>query len=167
MRKLTTMAAAGALVAALAVAGSVSAQIAPRSRAPLDIAADQSEILTKECRSIWKGDVEVLQARTRLRAQSLDVYSTKSGDQCGETEKLIANGQVFYVELDRTVRADNAVYTAKADTITLTGNVVVVQGKSVARAERVVINLQTGQSQMFSSGKGRVRGVFYPSGKPN
>lgn len=169
MRKVTTMAAA---IAALALAGTAAqAQIAPRSNAPVDIAADQSDFLTQECRSIWKGDVEALQARTRLRAQTLNVYATKKGDECGETERLVAEGSVYYVEQDRTIRADNAVYTARGETITLSGNVVVVQGKSVARAEKVVINLQTGQSQMFAGSKGRgsknrVRGVFYPTGNP-
>ncbi|RYF93976.1 MAG: hypothetical protein EON95_06990 [Caulobacteraceae bacterium] len=169
MRKVTTITAA--MVALALGAGAAQAQIAPRSNAPVDIAADQSDFLTQECRSIWKGDVEALQARTRLRAQTLNVYAVKKGDECGETDRLVAEGNVYYVEADRTVRADTAVYTARAETITLTGNVVVVQGKSVARAERVVINLQTGQSQMFAGSKGRgsknrVRGIFYPAGNP-
>ena len=171
MRKASFMAAVGALVAGMALAGAAQAQIAPRSKAPLDIAADESEILTNECKSIWRGDVEALQARTRLRAQTLNVFASKRGGECGETERLVAEGQVYYVEGERKVKADNAVYTARAETITLTGDVVVTEGLNVARADRVVINLQTGQSQMFSnskgrSGKSRVRAVLYPSGKP-
>ncbi|NBB13835.1 hypothetical protein GVN21_00525 [Caulobacter sp. SLTY] len=171
MRKARYMAAAGALVGVMVVAGAAQAQIAPRSKAPLDIAADESEILTNECKSIWRGDVEALQARTRLRAQTLNVFAAKKGGECGETERLVAEGQVYYVEGERKVRADNAVYTSRAETITLTGDVVVTEGQNVARADRVVINLQTGQSQMFSNSKGRggknrVRAVLYPSGKP-
>jgi len=165
------MAAAGVLVGAMAVAGAAQAQIAPRSKAPLDIAADESEILTAECKSIWRGDVEALQARTRLRTRTLNVFAAKKGGECGETERLVAEGDVHYAEGERRVKADNAVYTARSETITLTGDVVVVEGQNVARADRVVINLQTGQSQMFSNAKGRgsksrVRAVFYPSGKP-
>lgn len=170
MRKVHVMAAAGALTAALAMAGGASAQIAPRSNAPLEIAADQQDILTQECKSIWSGDVEAMQARTRLRTRLLTAYSTKKGDECGETERLVAEGDVFYVEQDRTIRAQQAVYTARGETIVLTGDVIVVQGKSVARAERVTIDLATGRSQMYAGSKGRgsknrVRGVFYPSGK--
>ena len=105
MRKATMMA-AGVLALALAGASFVvgaQAQIAPRSNAPVDIAADQSDFLTQECRSIWKGDVEALQARTRLRAQTLNVYAVKKGDECGETERLVAEGSVYYVEQDRTL----------------------------------------------------------------
>ncbi|MBI1404643.1 MAG: hypothetical protein GC145_00785 [Caulobacter sp.] len=172
MRKVTMMAALAALTGAMAFAGGAMAQIAPRSNAPIDIAADQSDAFTKECRVVWSGDVEALQARTRLRAQKLSVYSARKGDDCGETERMEAEGQVYYVEADRTVRADSAVYSASSETITLSGGVVVVQGRSVARADRVIIDLKSGQSQMFSATKGRgsaqrVRGIFYPSGQPN
>lgn len=170
MRKVHVMAAASALAAMLAAAGGASAQIAPRSNAPLDIAADQQEVLTEQCRYIWTGDVEALQAKTRLRAQSVNVYAAKKGDGCGETERLVAEGDVFYVQPDRRIRARHAVYTARDEIIVLTGDVVIVQGDNVARAEKVIINLQTGQSQLFAGTKGRgsknrVRAVLFPSGK--
>ncbi|MDB5471276.1 MAG: hypothetical protein JWR84_2836 [Caulobacter sp.] len=170
MRKVHVMAAVSALAATLVMAGGAFAQIAPRSNAPLDIAADQQEVLTQECRSIWKGDVEAMQAKTRLRAQTVNVYAAKKGDGCGETERLVAEGDVYYVQPDRRIRAKHAVYTARDEVIVLTGDVVVVQGENVARAERVVINLQTGQSQLFAGTKGRgsknrVRAVLFPAGK--
>ena len=79
-----------------------------------------------------------------------------------------ADGQVYFVTPERTVRADSAVYAFVGETITLTGNVIVVQGKSVVRGDRLTINTRTGQAQMSSNvtGRnkaGRVRGVFYPN----
>ncbi|NBU28249.1 MAG: hypothetical protein EBS42_08575 [Caulobacteraceae bacterium] len=153
--------------AAMLLAGAAQAQIAPKSNAPIDIAADQSEAFTNECRVVWSGDVEALQARTRLRASRLTVFSARKGDGCGATQKLVADG-----EAERIVRADSAVYLSTGENITLTGNVVVVQGRNVARADRVVIDLATGQSQMISTQKGRasprrVRGVFYPGAQAN
>ena len=90
-------------------------------------------------------------------------------DGCGSTERLEAEGNVYYVTVDQAVRADNAVYSSGAETITLTGGVIIVQGKNVARGERLVVNVESGQAQMSSSARGRgnpnrVRGVFYPSG---
>lgn len=172
MLKLKMITAAAVLAGTLAFAGGAMAQIAPRSNAPLDIAADATEAFTKECRVVWTGDVEALQARTRLRAQTLTIFSAQSGGDCGSMQRLEATGQVYYVEADRTVRADKAVYSASAETITLSGGVIVVQGRSVARAERVVIDLKSGRSQMFSATQGRassqrVRGIFYPSGQSN
>ena len=56
----------------------------------------------------------------------------------------------------------------EADTITIAGNVVVTQGRSVARGDRMTVKVKTGQVNLESSVKGRgkpgrVRGVFYPS----
>jgi len=50
----------------------------------------------------------------------------------------------------------------------LTGDVVVVQGKDVARGDRLTIKVSTREARMYSNvtgaGKlGRVRGVFYPA----
>lgn len=159
---LAAVAAAGMLFAA----GSASAQLNPS--APIDITADSSEVINSQCRNNWTGAVEALQGKTRLRADSVTLYSTKKGDSCGASERMEAKGQVYFVTPERTVRADNAVYAFNSESITLTGNVIVVQGKSVVRGERMVINTRTGQANMTSgvTGRnkpGRVRGVFYPN----
>lgn len=166
IKRWTVLGAAAALLA-----GGAQAQIARNSSAPIDITADEAEVINSQCLAIWRGDAEALQDRTRLRAQVIRVYSAKDGDGCGSTDKLEAEGRVYYVTTDRAVRADNAVYSAGSDTITLTGNVIVVQEKNVARGDRLVVNIETGQAQMSSNAKGRgasgrVRGVFYPSGRP-
>ena len=49
----------------------------------------------------------------------------------------------------------------------MTGDVIVVQGKDVARGDRLVIKVSTKQFTMESNARGaraphRVRGVFYP-----
>jgi len=147
-------------------AGGALAQLDPR--APIDITADSSEVIQSQCVSTWSGAVEALQGRTRLRADRVRMYTVKKGDGCGASDRMEADGQVYFVTPERTVRADSAVYTFTAETITLSGNVIVVQGKSVVRGDRLIINTRTGQAQMSSNvtGRnkaGRVRGVFYPS----
>lgn len=157
-----------AAVAAASVlfgASGALAQLDPR--APIDITADASDVIQSQCQSTWSGAVEALQGRTRLRAESVRMYSVKKGDGCGASDRMEAEGQVYFVTPERTVRADSAVYSFTGQTITLTGNVIVVQGKSVVRGDRLVINTRTGQAQMSSNitGRnkaGRVRGVFYP-----
>ncbi|MFN3858872.1 MAG: LptA/OstA family protein [Caulobacter sp.] len=172
MRKLKFLAASAVLAVAFGAAGAAQAQIAPGSNAPIDIAADESEVFTQECRTIWRGDVEALQARTRLRTRTLNVYYARNGNECGDTERLVAEGEVYYVSEDRRIRANTATYLAKGETITLTGDVVVVQGQNVARADRVVIDLRTGKSQMVAASRGRasknrVRAVLYPGSSQN
>jgi lipopolysaccharide export system protein LptA len=66
---------------------------------------------------------------------------------------------------DQRVRGNKAVYEADTTTITMTGDVVAVQGQNVLRGDKMVFNTDTGQGQMIGGGKGgknRPRGVFYP-----
>lgn len=163
--KSVRFAAAVVGVAMLAAAGQALAQLDPR--APIDITSDAQEVINSQCVSTWTGAVEALQGRTRLRAERVSVYSASKGDTCGASDRMEADGQVYFVTPERTVRADNAVYSFGGQTITLTGNVIVVQGKSVVSGDRLTINTRTGQAQMSSNvtGRnkaGRVRGVFYP-----
>ena len=151
--------------AALLVAGPAAAQLDPR--APIDITADASETIQSQCLSSWSGAVEALQGRTRLRADQVSLYSAKTADGCGASDRMEARGQVYFVTPERTVRADQALYAFTTETITLTGGVIVVQGKSVVRGDRMVINTRTGQATMTSSATGRnkagrVRGFFDP-----
>lgn len=156
------VAAAGMLLSA----GATFAQLDPG--APIDITADSSETIQSQCVTTWAGAVEALQGRTRLRANTVSLYTAKKSDGCGSTERMTAKGQVYFVTPERTVRADDALYTFANETIVLTGNVIVVQGKSVVRGDRMVINTRTGQANMTSNAQGRnksgrVRGVFYPN----
>lgn len=171
MREGAAMKLTWAIAAAfgLLAAGPANAQLAGNSSAPIDITADEAEVINSQCLAIWRGAAEALQDRTRLRADTIRVHSAKQGDGCGATERLEAQGNVYYVTTEQAVRADNAVYASGAETITLTGGVIIVQGKNVARGERLVVNVETGQAEMTSAARGRgnpnrVRGVFYPSG---
>ncbi|WP_374575342.1 LptA/OstA family protein [Phenylobacterium sp.] len=175
-------AAAGVLAALVApaflAAAPAQAQLAQNSHAPVDMTADELEVVNAQCLAIWRGSVEALQDNARLRADVLKIYNkpgsatrtSSGGSSCGTLDRMEASGSVYYVTPTQRVRGDNAVYQADADTITFTGDVVATQGKNVLRGERLVIQVATGQAQMETSVKGRnkpgrVRGVFYPNDK--
>ncbi len=163
-----------AAVLALA-AGPAAAQLAPNSDAPVDITADELEVVNAECLSIWRGSAEALQDNSRLRADVLKTFfrvtgrtraNTTATANCGELSRIEANGNVFYATPDQRVRGSNAIYEAASETITITGDVVLAQGQNVLRGSRAVINVTNGQAQMVGAAKGRnkpgrVRGVFY------
>jgi len=170
--------AAMALAATLATGTPALAQLAQNSNAPVDMTADELEVVNSQCLAIWRGSAEALQDNARLRANVLRIYNQAqpgaragaAGSNCGALDRMEAEGAVYYVTPQQRVHADNAVYSATADTITFTGDVVVSQGKNVLRGERLVIKVSTGEAQMQTSVKGRnkpgrVRGVFYPNEK--
>ncbi len=158
-------------------------QLGPSSDGPVDITADELEVQNKACISVWRGKAEALQGQTRLRADLLRaVFQTKAAapgatgsvgaSACGDLIRMEAEGSVFYVtSKEQRVRGDTGAYDAQAETVTLTGDVVAVQGQNVLRGSRMVFNTKTGEGRMMGNqtgrnAAGRPRGVFYPSKKP-
>ncbi len=123
---------------------------------------------------------EALQGQARLRADLLRaVMAVKPGapsggtgtGACGDLIRIEAEGSVFYVTgKDQRVRGDAGVYDAAAESVTLTGDVIAVQGQNVLRGSKMVFNTKTGEGRMMGAQSGRnsgarPRGVFYPSKK--
>jgi lipopolysaccharide export system protein LptA len=145
----------------------------------MDITADELEVQNKACVSVWKGKAEALQGQARLRADLIRaILQPKPGagsaagtGACGEVIRIEAEGSVYYVtSKEQRVRGDNGVYEASSETVTLTGDVVAVQGQNVLRGTKMVFNTKTGEGRMVGNSTGvnaksRPRGVFYPSKK--
>jgi lipopolysaccharide export system protein LptA len=145
-----------------------SAQITSNSKSPIDITANEAEVINAKCSTTWRGNAEAVQDKTRLRADVIRVFARPKGTgangqpDCGPTERIEAEGHVFYVSPDQNARSDRAVYTAASDEVVMTGDVVVVQGSDVARGERFTVNVTTHQAKMEAADGGRVRAVIYP-----
>lgn len=162
--------AASLTLALIAGAAPALGQIAGNSKSPIDITANQAEVVNAKCLAIWRGNAEALQDKTRLRADTISVYAHSKGvgangqADCGATERIEADGHVFYVSPEQNARSEHATYTAASDLVVMTGNVIVVQGNNVARGARLTLNTQTHEAKMEAGGGGggRVRAVIYP-----
>jgi lipopolysaccharide export system protein LptA len=166
---------AATLATTLAVGGAVS-QISGGG-GPIDVTADELEMLDSQKMAIWRGNVEAIQGENRMLANELQVHfsgrsgSAPSADQgpgknWGDVQKLVADGRVFFISPLQTARGNHAVYEMVPDTITMTGDVVVVQGENVVKGDKLVIQVKSGHATVVSNEKGRnkperVRGVFY------
>jgi lipopolysaccharide export system protein LptA len=164
--------------------GAALAQLAPASNTPIDVEADQLVAQNQQCVATWKGSVEAKQGTSRLRADTLTIYEKVGAGpsqpqaqgvggvsgKCGsDPEKLIADGSVYYATPQEVVKGDHAIYVADTKTITVTGDVVISQGKNVVVGNTLVIDTDTGRATMESTAKGRgqpgrVRAVIFPSG---
>jgi lipopolysaccharide export system protein LptA len=151
---------------------------------PLDVTGDTADKFDDQHMVIYKGNVQAVQNGARLDCDVLHVYfdpvapapgaaakpaggPTAGQDSgFGQIRQAVADGHVFYVTQTQTIRAEHGVYDAAPDTVTMTGDVVVVQGKNVQRGDKMIMDLKTGHTQVFANvtGRnkpGRVRGVFY------
>ena len=183
----------GLALGAAALPLAATAQVAntpAASNGPMDISADNGTFDNATCVSTWSGAAEVLQGTARLRANTIKAFFKKKpaapgaaaaaassntsalgmpgGTQsnCGATERVEADGDVFYVTPEQNARGDHAVYSADGAQIVMTGDVIVVQGKSVIHGDRLVIQTATHEAQMESTAKGRgtpnrVRAVLF------
>ena len=69
---------------------------------------------------------------------------------------------MFVSSPEETAQGDNGIYDVQSKQIVLTGAVVLTRGENVVRGQRLVMNMETGRSQMKG---GRVQGVFVPTKK--
>ncbi|PHY19459.1 hypothetical protein CSW59_12025 [Caulobacter sp. BP25] len=168
MKRWTAAAATALVLSGLGGAGAALAQQGDSS-APIDVSADQQETINSKCITIFRGNVEILQDRSRMRAQLVTVYSAKragSESGCGNAQRLEAEGDVYVVSENQKARGDRAVYTFSDSTAVLTGDVILTKGKDVARGDRLTVNTKTNDARLESTAKGRsaprrVRAVFY------
>jgi len=83
-----------------------------------------------------------------------------------DIRRIEARGGVTVISKDQNASGDLGVYDLKKKTITLTGNVVVSQGKNVLHGDRVVVDTTTGNAHIDSGpgavGQNRVRALILP-----
>ncbi len=168
--------AAAALALVAAVPWGAEAQLARNSRAPVDITADQLELVNSQCSAIYRGGAEALQETSRLRSDQPKIVYAPAPAGAGKNGcstdllRMEATGSVFYVTPEQRVRGDQAVYDAKAQTLTVTGSVVASRGQDAMKGERLVVNTVSGDARMEGGGdrsSRRVRTVIYPGARPD
>ncbi len=142
---------------------------------PVHIEAASLEVRDKQKEATFSGDVRVKQGDTGLRCKSLVVFYEQDaadkktlqaaapgpgGQQ--RIKRLEARGAVVVTQKDQTATGELGIFDMKSNTVTLTGNpVVMTQGQNVLRGEKLVVDLTSGVSRVEG---GRVQGLFNGSG---
>lgn len=124
---------------------------------PVEISADSLSVDQDSGRAVFSGNVIVGQGELRLAATRIEViYQADSGD----ISRLEASGGVTFVTATEEAEAASAVYDLDGRSLTLTGDVLLTQGSSAIAADRMDVDLDTGNATM----QGRVRTVFRQGG---
>ncbi len=161
--------AAGALLALACAAPDARAQLS-EGGGPVSYSADALEYFDAERRLVLRGDVDIVPNDARLRANSVTLFfseSTGGGDSqglaSGDINRMIAEGEVYYVRPTQSARGNRAVYDVSNDSVTFSGNVVVASDENVIRGETLVLNITNRRTVIRPNAGGRVQGVFVPS----
>lgn len=162
---------------------------------PIEINSATLEVRDKENLAIFKGDVHVKQGDTTMVCKSLFVFYEREAAAPASAAKTLpaktdnpsavlltgksapagqrkikrfeAHGSVVVTQEDQVATGDFGVFEMAINTVTLTGNpVVMTQGKNVMRGEKVIVNLTTGVSRVEPGKGNRVQGLFVPHNNP-
>jgi lipopolysaccharide export system protein LptA len=150
---------------------------------PVQIEAASLEVRDKDKMAVFTGNVVVTQGDTVMKCKELKVYYDQDEGKAGakanpkagtmkaakpgpggrqSIRKLEALGGVIVTTKDQTATGAKGVFEMKTNTVTLSGGVVIAQGKNVLRGERLVVDLTTNFAKV-EAGSGRVQGVFSTS----
>lgn len=174
MRPFALIAAAGALGVGLLAAEPASAQLS-ETGGPVSYSADNLEYLDGERRLVLTGNVDIVQNDARLRADRITLFFSGSGAPAGGTggglgsgdiQRMIAEGEVYYVRPAQSARGNRAVYEVAQDAVTFSGNVVVASEENVIRGDTLVLQIGSRRTTIRPPSGGRVRGVFVPRNSP-
>jgi len=169
-RWLLGLATAGLLVAAGPAAADSAADLfagfQSKSKDPIQVDAKTLEIFEQDKQriSVFSGNVTVRRGDTILKATTIKLFSDSAAKATSSSAftRMEASGTVYVNSGDQTVTGNNAVVDMKAQTITMTGDVVLSQGTSVLTGDRLVVNLATGRAKLDQAPGKRIQGVFTP-----
>lgn len=135
---------------------------------PINFEAESLEVRDQDAMAIFSGNVVVRQNDTVLKTAKLTVFyerdesgsaSAEQQQQQQQVRRLEAEGDVLVTSGPQTASGNAAIFDTKAETITVTGNVVLTQGDNVIRGPRLVIDVASGQAKMEG---GRVQMLIEP-----
>lgn len=130
------------------------------SAAPVEITSDKLDISEQANQAVFSGSVIMIQDQMRLAAERLTAdYS----DVAGEIDRILAEGNVIFISADDAAEADTALYVIGAESVVLTGNVLLTRGRNAISGARANIDMKTGKARM----SGRVRTVILPENAQN
>jgi len=144
---------------------------ATRQGQKVDIEADNMEVLDKQGKAIFTGNVNAARGGVTMKSKTLVVNYQSGGTgkkgqgKSGATSdvtNLEATGSVVIITRTQKITGDKAFIDVKANRLTVDGNVVVEQGGSVVKGNQLIVDLATNRSQMTG---GRVKGLFTPNQK--
>ena len=115
---------------------------------PISFSSDSLFFNEQTGTSEMKGSVNISQGYTSL---SSDYAEISFNVNTNELERFFASGEVVLKSGNDIAMGDEAVYDFKKNELTFLGNVYFSQSGSTLKAEKAVINTETGSASMMGS----------------
>jgi len=157
------------------------------SKEPIKIDADKLDVLDKENKAVFSGNVVAVQGETTVRCSVMTVlYEGRAGGQGGAAsaraaapapaanggngqgndssiKRILCKGPVTVVSKTQAATSDNAEFDRANNVVIMTGNVALNDGPNITRGEKLTYNTVTGVANVETNKGGRVQGFFVPN----
>ncbi|CAN7323208.1 organic solvent tolerance protein OstA [Bosea sp. LjRoot90] len=148
------------------------------SKEPIKIDANKLDVLDKDNKAVFSGNVVAVQGETTVRCSVMTVFYEGRGQggtpkpaqpaaqgqgqsSDGAIKRIECTGPVTVVSKTQAATSDNAVFDRANNKVIMTGNVALNDGPNITRGDQLVYDTQTGVANVTS--KGRVQGFFVPN----
>ena len=121
---------------------------------PVEMAADSLEVNNQTGETVLRGNAVLGQGDMRLAAPEIRILYDTQGSNA--IRRLEASGGVTLVTAQEAAEGQSAVYDVAAATVTLSGSVILTQGRNILSGDRLFVDLRAGQGRM----EGRVRSIL-------
>ncbi len=127
-------------------------------------ANERLEYWDKKKMAIAKGDATAQRGEKQVKADTLNVYFSKTKGKSLTADRIEAVGNVEISTPNEVAIGNEAVYYIEKELVTLLGHVKITRGKSQLNGSIAEVNLKTGRSRLLSNsevdGNKKVRGLF-------
>ncbi len=119
---------------------------------PTDVTADEMQILDKEKLTTFKGNVVAIRDKTTIKSPVLAVQSVAQKQPDGTDKDVVdvikATGGVKIITEKDVITSDWATIYDQKNLLEAGGHVVLVQGTTTLKGEKLNINLDTNETHM-------------------
>lgn len=152
-----------ALMALLLAGPALAQEQGAVQQGTVDIESNEMEILENAKQAIFRGDVVAKRPSDTIRCQEMLVSYTDAQKQGSSSstdiEKIDCKGAVSIKTESQDITGNKAEFFLLKEELVVTGNVTVVQGKTVLKGPQLFVDLKTRRTRMTG---GRVKGKFVP-----
>ena len=150
---------AATLIALPRAAAAQQGGIGGEAGAPITLEADRCDLLDQQEETVCEGSVRIAQGSALLTS---DKVTLRFFEGTQDPRYIEGEGRLRYANGADAIGGNRGVFDAATNTVTVTGDVVVVQGEQVLTGERLTYNTLTGALSFSAAEGGRVRGLFRP-----
>jgi lipopolysaccharide export system protein LptA len=127
---------------------------------PIEITSDRLDFDYKNRRTVFRGNVEVIQGEVHLLSDVLTVDYKQVGDK-QEIEAVNADGHVTITQGPKKATGSHAVFDQTTRTVVLTGNAVLEEGSNQVNGDKIVVHPDESRMEVISENR-RVKVILFP-----